>query len=107
VKRVSIERIVIDANALEERDAEWLRKRLEGELQILLAAPGALENKTPESRTNVDAGELSASPGAALPRLIAEKVMGSLEWISDQCTGRLAGSVPRAVTSERSCARYR
>jgi hypothetical protein len=79
LKRVYIERIVIDANALEERDADWLRKRLEEELQTLLAAPGALENRTPESRTKVDGGELSASPGAALPRLIAEKVIGSLE----------------------------
>jgi hypothetical protein len=79
LKRVYIERIVIDANALEERDADWLRKRLEEELQTLLAAPGALENGTPENRTKVDGGELSASPGAALPRLIAEKVIGSLE----------------------------
>lgn len=78
MKRVSIERIVIDSNALDERDVEWLRKRLEEELQTLLAAPGALDNKTPESRTKVDGGELSASPGAALPRLIAEKVIGSL-----------------------------
>jgi hypothetical protein len=79
VKRVSIERIVIDADALEERDAEWLRKRLEEELRTLLAAPGALDNGTPESRTKVDGGELSASPGDSLPRLIAEKVIGSLE----------------------------
>jgi hypothetical protein len=79
LKRVYIERIVIDANALEERDADWLRKRLEEELQTLLAAPGALKNRTPENRTKVDGGELGASPGAALPRLIAEKVIGSLE----------------------------
>jgi hypothetical protein len=78
LKRVSIERIVIDASALEERDAEWLRMRLEEELQTLLAAPDALENRPSESRTKVDGGELSASPGDALPRLIAEKVIVSL-----------------------------
>jgi len=76
MKRVSIERIVIDAPALGAADAEWLRERLEEELQTLLAGPQALD--TLKSQTKVSGGELPVTSREALPRVIAEKVAGAL-----------------------------
>ncbi|MCW5983254.1 MAG: hypothetical protein KIT09_34505 [Bryobacteraceae bacterium] len=74
--RVSIDRIVVDAHAIDPRDAESLRRGIEQELTRLIASAGLPEGL--ESKTRVQGGELPPSPGSGLPRMVAEQVVRAL-----------------------------
>ena len=74
--RVTIDRIVIEADGLDPRDAESLREGIERELAKQIESAGLPERI--ESRARIQGGALPASPGDALPQQIAGRVVQSL-----------------------------
>jgi hypothetical protein len=76
MKRITIERILIDADCVSLGEAESFRVRLQDELSMLLASDGLPESIL--SNTRVDGGELPASSGSVSPRIVAERVFRSL-----------------------------
>jgi hypothetical protein len=76
VTRISIDRIVIDADGFDPRDSEALRERIERELASQIESGGLPERI--ESRTTIQGGELPHSPGSALPRMVAQQVVRAL-----------------------------
>jgi hypothetical protein len=74
--RVSIARIVVDADWLDPRDAESFRVRLQHELSALIEN-GELPDRIANTM-RVDAGELPSSSPGELPRAVAERVVRSL-----------------------------
>jgi len=76
MKRVFIERIVIDDSCLDLRDAESFCERLQNELSRMLETSNLPEEI--DSAALVDGGELPAEPGSVSPRMVAEQVVRSL-----------------------------
>jgi hypothetical protein len=76
MKRVFIERIVLDEGCLDLRDAESFCERLENELSRLLETSSLPESLASTAR--VDGGELPAETGSVSPRMVAERVVRSL-----------------------------
>jgi hypothetical protein len=83
MKRVFIERIVIDEGCLDLRDAESFCERLQYELSRLLETSNQPEEI--DSTARVDGGELPAERGSVSPRMVAEHVVRSLGGNRSPC----------------------